>query len=183
MSDSDQTTPEPDESGDEQSPDQVQDTGTDDALSQAEAIVDAAAATDDAAAQHLEDLQRLQAEYVNYRRRVERDREAVNTRATATVIEALIPVLDDITAARDHGDLEDGPFAAIATKLEDALARFGWESYGTPGEAFDPQQHEALMSQPSTEVTEPTVQHVAQPGHRIGTRVVRPARVIVSQPE
>ncbi|MFP5359801.1 MAG: nucleotide exchange factor GrpE, partial [Actinomycetes bacterium] len=98
-------------------------------------------------------------------------------------IESLIPVLDDLAAAREHGDLADGPFAAIADKLEAALGRLGWSSFGAPGDGFDPQLHEALMSQPSAEVTEPTVQHVAQPGHKVGERIVRPARVIVAQPE
>ena len=144
---------------------------------------DALAAAEVKAAEHLADLQRLQAEYVNYRKRVDRDRELIAANATAKAIEALIPTLDDIAAARDHGDLAEGPFAAIATKLEAALGGLGWEPFGAVGDAFDPQLHEALMSQPSTEVTEPTVQHVAQPGHRVGERVVRPARVIVAQPE
>ncbi|WP_062131158.1 nucleotide exchange factor GrpE [Demequina aestuarii] len=135
------------------------------------------------AAEHLADLQRLQAEYVNYRKRVDRDREAAGDVATAKVVEALIPALDDIVAAREHGDLEEGPFKAIAAKVEEALGRFGWSTYGAAGEEFSPQLHEALMSQPSADVEVPTVQHVAQPGHRIGERVVRPARVIVSQPE
>ncbi|WP_062383483.1 nucleotide exchange factor GrpE [Demequina iriomotensis] len=135
------------------------------------------------AAEHLADLQRLQAEYQNYRKRVDRDRELIGVNATAKAIEALIPALDDIAAAREHGDLADGPFAAIAAKLEGALGGLGWSAYGAKGDTFDPQLHEALMSQPSTEVTEPTVQHVAQPGHMVGERVLRPARVIVAQPE
>ena len=147
--------------------------GADDALTQAETK----------AAEHLADLQRLQAEYVNYRKRVDRDRELIAENATAKAVEALFPVLDDIAAAREHGDLADGPFASIAEKLETALGRLGWSSFGAAGEVFDPAHHEALMSQPSADVTEPTVQHVAQPGHRIGDRVVRPARVIVAQPE
>lgn len=170
----------------------------DDALAQAEAIMNDAASgiesdedgADDAltaattkAAEHLEDLRRLQAEFVNYRKRVDRDRAALSDQASAKVVESLIPTLDDIAAAREHGDLVEGPFASIATKLEDALGRLGWQIYGVPGDIFDPQIHEALMSQPSTEVTEPTVQQVAQPGHRIGDKVLRPARVIVAQPE
>lgn len=170
----------------------------DDALAEAAAIVNEAGASleaneagaDDAltaaaamAAEHLEDLRRLQAEFVNYRKRVDRDRAALTDQATGKVIEALIPALDDIAAARDHGDLAEGPFASIATKLEETLGRLGWESYGAIGDEFDPQIHEALTSQPSAEVTVPTVQHVAQPGHRIGDRVLRPARVIVAQPE
>ncbi|WP_062462724.1 nucleotide exchange factor GrpE [Demequina soli] len=177
-----------------ETPDEPQD----DALAQAERILNESAAdlaadeagADDAlgqaelkAAEHLADLQRLQAEYVNYRKRVDRDRELIGTNATAKAVEALIPTLDDIAAAREHGDLAEGPFAAIAAKLEAALAGLGWSSYGAAGDVFDPQLHEALMSQPSTEVTEPTVQHVAQPGHKVGERVLRPARVIVAQPE
>ncbi|MCB2413637.1 nucleotide exchange factor GrpE [Demequina sp. TTPB684] len=179
------------------------DDGADDALAEAEQIIDDAATdegkkddfdadeagADDAltqaevkAAEHLADLQRLQAEYVNYRKRVDRDRLAIGDVATAKVLEALLPVLDDIAAARQHGDLAEGPFASIAEKLEEALGRFGWSSFGAEGETFDPALHEALMSQPSADVSEPTVQHVAQPGHRLGERVVRAARVIVAQP-
>ena len=147
--------------------------GAGDALTQAEAK----------AAEHLADLQRLQAEYVNYRRRVERDRETTGELATIKVIESLMPVLDDIAGARAAGDLADGPFAAISIKLEETLGRYGWESFGAIGEAFDPQLHEALMSQTSTDVDHPTINQVVQSGHRVGERVVRAARVIVSQPE
>jgi molecular chaperone GrpE len=135
------------------------------------------------ASEHLADLQRLQAEYVNYRKRVDRDRAIASAVATAKTIEALVPTLDDIAAAREHGDLEGGPFAAIAAKLEAALTQLGWSSFGAVGEIFDPSIHEALLSQPSAEVTEPTISTVAQPGHRVGDRVLRPARVIVAQPE
>ncbi len=157
--------------------------GKDDLLADEAGAGDALDAAQAKAAEHLADLQRLQAEYVNYRKRVDRDRELIATNATAKAVEAVIPVLDDIAAARDHGDLADGPFASIAEKLETALGRLGWSSFGAVGEVFDPLHHEALMSQPSADVTEPTIQQVAQPGHRIGDRVVRPARVIVAQPE
>ncbi|WP_082093368.1 nucleotide exchange factor GrpE [Demequina sediminicola] len=146
-------------------------------------VADLESAAELRAAEHLADLQRLQAEYVNYRKRVDRDREAASGLATTKVVESLIPILDDIAAAREHGELDEGPFASIANKLEETLGRLGWESYGAVGDEFDPQLHEALTSQPSTEVEVPTVQLVAQPGHRIGDRVVRPARVIVAQPE
>ncbi|WP_291380446.1 nucleotide exchange factor GrpE [Demequina sp.] len=177
------------------------DDGADDALAAAEQIIDDASGAqddfdadeegaDDAltqaevkAAEHLADLQRLQAEYVNYRKRVDRDRAAIADVATSKVLEAMLPVLDDISAARQHGDLAEGPFASIAEKLEEALGRFGWSTFGEQGDIFDPALHEALMSQPSADVTEPTVHHVAQPGHRLGDRVVRAARVIVAQPE
>ena len=178
------------------------DEGAEDALNEAERILkdaagaaadeltsdeahadDALSAVESKAAEHLADLQRLQAEYINYRKRVDRDRLAMGESATSKVIESLLPVLDDVAAARAHGDLADGPFASIAEKLEETLGRLGWSSFGKPGELFDPALHEALMSQPSTDVTQPTVIHVAQPGHRVGDRVVRAARVVVAQPE
>jgi molecular chaperone GrpE len=137
----------------------------------------------DKAAEHLADLQRLQAEFANYRKRVDRDRDLASALATARAIEALIPVLDDIAAARDHGDLEEGPFAAIADKLEATLAKFGWNSYGAPGDPFDPALHEALLTQTSPDVTSPQIETVAQPGHRLGDKILRPARVVVAQPE
>ncbi|WP_407345366.1 nucleotide exchange factor GrpE [Pengzhenrongella phosphoraccumulans] len=133
--------------------------------------------------ERLGDLQRVQAEYVNYRRRVERDRSVARDQAVSQVLEAMIPVLDDIELARQHGELEGTPFAAIAEKLEASLTRFGWERYGAIGEVFDPQVHEALMHQHSDDVTEPTVSLVMQPGHRVGGRVVRAARVAVADPD
>jgi molecular chaperone GrpE len=153
-------------------------------LLEADAVVadDALAAVEAKAAEHLNDLQRLQAEYVNYRKRVERDREAVVDLAIGRVIEGLVPVLDDIAAARNHGEL-DGPFAAIADKLEATLRRLGWVAYGAEGDTFDPSLHEALASAPEPSVTQPTVREVAQLGHRLGDRVLRPARVVVAQPE
>ena len=132
------------------------------------------------------DLQRLQAEYVNYKRRVDRDRQLHRDVAVGSVVEALLPALDDIHLARQHGDLESGPFAAIADKLEGALARFGVERFGQPGEAFDPMVHEALMHLEAelaegTEVT--TVVQVMQPGYRMGERIIRAARVAVADPQ
>ena len=97
------------------------------------------------AAERLVDLQRLQAEYVNYKRRVDRDRAMVQERAVQDVLETLLPVLDDIHAAREHGDLQSGPFAAIADKLEQILGKFGLTRFGEAGEQFDPSRHEALM--------------------------------------
>ena len=141
------------------------------------------------AAERLSDLQRLQAEYVNYKRRVDRDRAVVQERAAQSVIEALLPVLDDIHAAREHGDLEGGPFAAIADKLEGVLSKLGLERYGAAGEEFDPMLHEALMhtSWPSdgsvTATGSTTVIQVLQPGYRAGEQVLRPARVAVADPE
>ncbi|MEO6143219.1 MAG: nucleotide exchange factor GrpE [Dermatophilaceae bacterium] len=132
------------------------------------------------------DLQRLQAEYVNYKRRVDRDRELHRDVAVGSVIEALLPVLDDIHLARQHGDLEVGPFAAIAEKLEGTLTKFGVERFGQPGDAFDPMFHEALMHTEAelaegTKVT--TVVQVMQPGYRMGERLIRAARVAVADPQ
>ncbi|MEO7261501.1 MAG: nucleotide exchange factor GrpE [Jatrophihabitantaceae bacterium] len=137
------------------------------------------------AAERLADLQRLQAEYANYRKRVDRDRTVSRDLAVASVIESLLPVLDDIHLARQHGDLEAGPLASIAEKLEATLAKYGVERFGEPGTAFDPAVHDALMHvdeelAEGTEVT--TVVGVLQPGYRIGDRVVRPARVSVADP-
>jgi molecular chaperone GrpE len=137
------------------------------------------------AAERLSDLQRLQAEYVNYRRRVERDRDLARELAVGSVLEALLPVLDDIHLARQHGDLNEGPFAAIADKLEATLARYGLERYGAVGEPFDPAVHEALMHTEAdlgegVDVT--TVTQVLQPGYRQGDRVIRAARVAVADP-
>jgi molecular chaperone GrpE len=140
------------------------------------------------AAERLGDLLRLQAEYVNYKRRVDRDRALVQERAVRDVLEAVLPVLDDIQAARDHGDLVEGPFAAIADKLESTLGKYGLERFGAKGEVFDPMQHEALMHAPwpaddedlPTDATATTVVTVLQPGYRAGEQVLRPARVAVA---
>jgi molecular chaperone GrpE len=137
------------------------------------------------AAERLVDLQRLQAEYANYRKRVDRDRDVARTAAIASVVESLLPVLDDIHLARQHGDLESGPFVSIAEKLETTLARYGVERFGEPGTPFDPAIHDALMHveeelAEGTDVT--TVVGVLQPGYRIGEKVVRPARVSVADP-
>jgi molecular chaperone GrpE len=137
------------------------------------------------AAERLADLQRLQAEYANYRKRVERDRDVARDQAIASVVESLLPVLDDIHLARQHGDLESGPFASIAEKLEATLARYGLERFGEPGAAFDPAVHDALMhvEEELAEGTDTTtVVGVLQPGYRIGDRVIRPARVSVADP-
>lgn len=137
------------------------------------------------AAERLEDLQRLQAEFVNYRRRVDRDRDVARDTAVASVLEALLPVLDDVHLARQHGDLEDGPFSAIAEKLENVLGRFGLERYGEPGETFDPAVHEALIhtqAELAEGTTDTTVVQILQPGYRAGERILRAARVAVADP-
>ena len=133
-------------------------------------------------AERTADLQRLQAEYVNYRRRVERDREAVREQALANVLTNLLPVLDDIGRAREHGELEGG-FKSVGEALEAIVEKLGLQRFGEPGEPFDPNVHEALMHQHSPDVTVPTAAQILQPGYRIGERIVRPARVAVVDPD
>jgi molecular chaperone GrpE len=141
------------------------------------------AATQALAEERLADLQRLNAEFVNYRKRVERDRAVEYARGVADVVDALVPVLDDVEAARQHGDLA-GPFAAIAEKLEAVLAqRFGVARYGEPGEEFDPTVHEALLHSTSEDAEDTSVSLVLQPGYRVGEKIVRAARVAVVGPE
>jgi len=137
------------------------------------------------AAERLADLQRVQAEYVNYKKRIERDREAQRDANTARVLESLLPVLDDIYLAREHGDLEGTPFEKIADKLQATLSKLGLTEFGAVGEPFDPMHHEALMHI-EAEVPEgaegTTIVQVMQPGYRLGDRMVRPARVAVADP-
>jgi molecular chaperone GrpE len=127
------------------------------------------------------DLQRLQAEYVNYKKRVDRDRVLVQQNATYTVLSSLLPVLDDLDRAREHGELEGG-FKAVADSLERIVAGLGLVKFGQPGDAFDPNFHEALMHGTSPDVTTTTCQSIISAGYQIGDRVVRPARVTVVDP-
>lgn len=129
-----------------------------------------------------DDLQRLQAEYVNYKRRVDRDRELVKQNATFSVLSAMLPVLDDLDRAREHGELEGG-FKAVADSLERIVAAHGLVKFGKPGDEFDPRFHEALMHAHSKDVTTTTCRDVVSAGYMIGERVVRPARVTVVDPE
>lgn len=132
-------------------------------------------------AERTTDLQRLQAEYSNYRKRVERDRTAVREQALAYVLTELLPVLDDIGRAREHDELTGG-FKQIAEALEGIVGKLGLQSFGEAGEPFDPNVHEALMHSYSDEVEEPTAVQVLQAGYRIGERTLRPARVAVAEP-
>lgn len=158
-----------------------------DALAQAEAILEEEGSKSEAevlAEERLVDLQRLQAEYVNYRRRVERDRDVARETAVISVLNSLLPVLDDIEAARQHGDLEEGsPFASISKKLDSILGQHGLVRYGEVGAEFDPNVHEALLQQPSPEVEVETVSHVLRAGYRSGDRILRAAQVGVAVPE
>ncbi len=132
-------------------------------------------------AERTADLQRLQAEYANYRKRVERDRLAVREQALANVLTELLPVLDDIGRAREHGELAGG-FKSVAESLEAAAVKLGLASYGEDGDPFDPKLHEALMHSYSPDVTEPTCVRILQPGYKVGDRILRPARVAVAEP-
>jgi molecular chaperone GrpE len=132
-------------------------------------------------AERTADLQRVTAEYANYRKRVERDRQAVREQAVANVLSGLLPVLDDIGRAREHGELVGG-FKSVADSLEAAVTKLGLDSYGENGEPFDPKVHEALLHSYSADVTEPTCVQILQPGYRVGERILRAARVAVAEP-
>jgi len=155
---------------------------------------DEALAAEDAAASALEgdvagieakvaeltaDLQRVHAEYANYRKRVERDREVMQQMAVGAALAELLPVLDDIERAREHGELE-GAFRTVGENLEAALAKLGLEKFGASGEEFDPMVHEALTTEENDAVSTPTVTTVYQPGYQFADRVLRPARVAVA---
>lgn len=127
------------------------------------------------------DLKRVQAEYANYRKRVERDRQAVQDAATAKVIGELLPVLDDIGRAREHEELTGG-FKAVGEALETVVTKMGLEKYGEKGDEFDPNVHEALTLVPTPNISAQTVIEVFQPGYRIDERILRPARVVVGDP-
>jgi molecular chaperone GrpE len=127
------------------------------------------------------DLQRLKAEYDNYRRRVERDRQAGAEQATAKVLSGLLGSLDDIDRAAEHGDLT-GPFQTVATGLLTTLTSLGLERYGQPGEPFDPQVHEALVHTFAPGLEGPTCVEIYRSGYRYAGRVLRPAQVVVAEP-
>jgi molecular chaperone GrpE len=177
--------------GDEGSEAQVSDPESQDELTVddilgAEQNLDAAA--EDAVLADLEsallnDLKRLQAEYANYRRRTEDQREREIERARGEAVKGLLPVLDDLDRATKHGDLVEGtPFAAISDKVRAVAEKLGVVSYGVAGEAFDPQQHEAIFQAPTPGVAEPTILEVVEVGYRLGSVELRPAKVVVAVP-
>jgi molecular chaperone GrpE len=132
-------------------------------------------------AERTADLQRLQAEYANYRKRVDRDRVAVREQAVVGTLSGLLPVLDAIDQAREHGELSGG-FKSVADSLQAALGRLGLVAYGEKGDPFDPKIHEALTHSYSSDVTEDTCVEILQPGYKVGERILRPARVAVAEP-
>ena len=128
-----------------------------------------------------DDLQRLQAEFANYRKRVERDRTLASEVAISSVLFEFLAILDDLDRAESHGELSGG-FKAIAEQITTTTAKLGLEKYGSSPEKFDPNIHEALLHETSDEVKETMVTKILQPGYKYKERVLRPARVVVTDP-
>jgi molecular chaperone GrpE len=162
--------------GDEESEEHL----TDDDLAR---LLEEAATEPDAASDHLDDLKRVQAEYANYRKRVDRDRYVARELAVAEVINGILPVLDDLDLAHAHGDLEGSPLELVAQKIRTIFERYGLVQVGEVGEAFDPKLHEAIAQLPDKDASSETIAEVIQPGYRLGDRLLRPAKVAVSVPE
>ncbi|MGW9631780.1 nucleotide exchange factor GrpE [Agromyces sp. NPDC055520] len=138
----------------------------------------------DPSEEHLADLKRITAEYANYRKRTEANREVERERAVGVAVAVLLPVLDDLDRAEKHGDLEgDTPFATIAAKLRGSVEKLGLTPFGEVGEAFDPQRHEAIFQQPSTDVEIDTVADVVETGYTLGGTLLRAAKVVVKTPQ
>ena len=149
----------------------------------AEPVEGVAASADVQLAERTADLQRLQAEYANYRKRVDRDRQLIAENATYRVLAPIIEVLDTIDRAREHGEVDGGGFKAVADQLQGVVASLGLTRFGEPGDAFDPNLHEALShlgTDPEVDVI--TCKHIAKAGYKIGDRVVRAAQVLVVDP-
>ncbi len=126
------------------------------------------------------DLQRVTAEYANYRKRVDRDREAMNDLAAAAVVSELLPILDDLGRAKDHGEYE-GALKSVGDQLEATTSKLGLEAFGAEGDAFDPMIHEAMTHSADKDLEQPTVATVFAVGYRFRGRVLRPARVGVEE--
>ena len=147
----------------------------DEALNEATVVVDEVATL-------TADLQRLQAEYANYRKRVDRDRQLTSEFAFAAVLSELLPVLDDLERAGEHGELTGG-FKAVADRINSIVEKLGLTKFSDAPVAFNPEIHEALTHETSTEVTQPTATKILQPGYKFKDRVIRAARVAVTEPE
>jgi len=155
----------------------------DDVLTVDDILNAAQAEVEDPTAEHLADLKRVTAEYANYRKRTEANREVERERAVGAAVAVLLPVLDDLDRAEKHGDLEgDTPFATIAAKLRAATAKLGLQPFGEIGEPFDPQRHEAIFQQHSDEVDTDTVADVVETGYTLGGILLRAAKVVVKTP-
>jgi len=147
----------------------------DEALNEATVVVDEVATL-------TADLQRLQAEYANYRKRVDRDRQLTSELTFAAVLSELLPVLDDLERAGEHGELTGG-FKAVADRINSIVEKLGLTKFSDAPVAFNPEIHEALTHETSTEVTQPTATKILQPGYKFKDRVIRAARVAVTEPE
>jgi molecular chaperone GrpE len=145
------------------------------ALSEATVVVDEVATL-------TADLQRLQAEYANYRKRVDRDRASTTEFAFAAVLMEFLPVLDDLDRAAEHGELTGG-FKAVADRINSIVEKLGLSKFAEANVPFNPEIHEALTHESSTEVTQPTASKILQPGYKYKERVIRPARVAVTDPQ
>ncbi|MGI9171367.1 MAG: nucleotide exchange factor GrpE [Candidatus Nanopelagicus sp.] len=147
----------------------------DEALNEATVVVDEVATL-------TSDLQRLQAEYANYRKRVDRDRVSTTEFAFASVLLEFLPILDDLDRAAEHGELTGG-FKAVADRINATVEKLGLTKFDQAPVTFNPEIHEALMHETSKDVTEPTATKILQPGYKFKERVIRPARVAVTDPE
>jgi molecular chaperone GrpE len=136
----------------------------------------------DKLAERTSDLQRLQAEYVNYKRRVDRDRDLARKVTIESVLKDFLSVLDDVRSAREHEELSGG-FKAVAEEIERVTSKYGLETFGQAGDPFNPHIHEALLHAHAEGIDGPTCVEILQPGYRIGDRVLRPARVAVAEPD
>jgi molecular chaperone GrpE len=136
----------------------------------------------DKLAERTSDLQRLQAEYVNYKRRVDRDRDLARKVSIEGVLKDFLSVLDDVRSAREHEELSGG-FKAVAEEIERVTSKYGLETFGEAGDPFNPHIHEALLHAHAEGIEGPTCVEILQPGYRIGDRILRPARVAVAEPE
>ena len=128
------------------------------------------------------DLQRLQAEFANDRKRVERDRETTRDLVVSNTLAELLPVIDDIGRARTHGELE-GAFKSVGEALESTVTRLGLKPFGAPGDEFDPTKHEAISHEYSADVSTSTCMNVFQPGYEFNGKIIRAAIVSVADPE
>lgn len=151
------------------------------AAAEQEGPADAAVDLETQLAERTEDLQRVSAEYANYRRRTEREREATITSAKASVMTQLLPILDDLDLARQHGDLEEGPLKTFGDKLVSTLNGQKLEPFGQEGEDFDPEVHEAVQDLSSGD--HKIVGTVLRKGYAVGDRVIRSAMVIIADPD
>ena len=148
----------------------------------AESEAAAAEVVEDLSAVLTADLQRLQAEYANYRKRVDRDRALAHDISIATVLSEFLPVLDDLDRANEHGELTGG-FEAIADQVQSIIAKIGLTKVGEAPSQFDPNIHDALLHETSSDVSETTVTKILQPGYKHKDRILRPARVAVTDPQ